>query len=63
MKMLTFDIESDGLLDTVSKVHCMSIFDGVNMHVFPPDTIEKGVSMLQKALDTGEHICGHNIIG
>lgn len=29
MKMLTFDIESDGLLDTVSKVHCMSIFDGV----------------------------------
>lgn len=63
MKMLTFDIESDGLLDTVSKVHCMSIFDGVNMHVFTPDTIEKGVSMLQKALDSGEHICGHNIIG
>lgn len=63
MKMLTFDIESDGLLDTVSKVHCMSIFDGVNMHVFTPDTIEKGVSLLQKALDSGEHICGHNIIG
>lgn len=63
MKMLTFDIESDGLLDTVSKVHCISIYDGVNMHVFTPDTIEKGVSMLQHALDTGEHICGHNIIG
>ena len=61
--MLTFDIESDGLLDTATKVHCMAIYDGLNMHSFAPHNIEQGVAMLQDALDNSEAICGHNIIG
>lgn len=61
--MLTFDIESDGLLETATKVHCMAIYDGVNMHSFAPHNIEVGVKMLQDALDNEEVICGHNIIG
>lgn len=60
--MLTFDIESDGLLDVATKVHCMAIYDGVTMYSFTPDTIPVGVQMLQDALDRGEDICGHNII-
>ena len=61
--MLTFDIESDGLLDTATKVHCMAIYDGLNMHSFAPHNITQGVAMLQEALDNSEAICGHNIIG
>ena len=58
--MLTFDIESNGLLEESTKVHCMAIFDGETMHSFSPTNIEVGVHMLQAALDNGETICGHN---
>ena len=60
--MLTFDIESNGLLEESTKVHCMAIFDGETMHSFSHTNIEVGVHMLQDALDNGETICGHNII-
>ena len=60
--MLTFDIESNGLLEESTKVHCIAIFDGETMHSFSPSNIEVGVRMLQDALDKGETICGHNII-
>lgn len=60
--MLTFDIESDGLLDAATKVHCMAIYDGTTMYSFTPDIVPVGVQMLQDALDKGEEICGHNII-
>ena len=62
--MLIFDIETNGLLDDVSKLHCMCIkdTDKDKMYRFNPDEAEKGVHMLDDALKAGEYICGHNII-
>lgn len=61
--MLVFDLESDGLLDTMTKIHCMSISDG-NSHIvsYRPSEIEQGVKRLWEAVNNGEGICGHNII-
>lgn len=61
--MLLFDVETDGLLDTMTKIHCMSISDGHhNVTGYRPDEIEDGVKRLWKAVNNGEGICGHNII-
>lgn len=61
--MLIFDIETDGLLDTMTKIHCMSISDGHhNVTGYRPDEIEDGVNRLWEAVNNGEGICGHNII-
>lgn len=62
--MLIFDIETDGLLKDVKVLHCMCIYDteAEKMHRFDPDTVADGVRMLQKELDKGGYICGHNII-
>lgn len=62
--MLFFDIETDGLLDKVTKGHCMVIIDGDNNDVyrFNPSRFWAGVSMLYDAINNGEQICGHNII-
>lgn len=62
--MLYFDIETDGLLDTVSKLHCMCIYDDVSdkMYRYNPDTVSDGVKMLIKAVNNNVRICGHNII-
>jgi DNA polymerase I-like protein with 3'-5' exonuclease and polymerase domains len=58
--MLIFDIETDGLLDEVTKVHCIvtqCTKSGVQWK-FHGDTLEKGVALLRKAPEIG----GHNII-
>ena len=62
--MLIFDIETDGLLDTVSKLHCMCVLDTSTgqMHRFSTDVVSDGVKMLQDELENGGCICGHNII-
>mgnify|MGYP003336301866 FL=1 len=59
MKLL-FDIETDGLLDTVTKVHCIVTrdVDTDEENVFVGDDCEKGFEFLQKA----EMLVGHNII-
>lgn len=58
--MLFFDIETDGLLDTLSKVHCMCIIDDKgNVFKYRPETIKEGVD---KLLNSDEDICGHNVI-
>lgn len=66
--MLAFDIESDGLLDEITKVHCVNVIDRddgreYRFHndasVSPCDgDIEEGLRWLQAA----SAICGHNII-
>ena len=60
--MLVFDIETDGLYEETTKVHCLVIYNTRTdtVHVFDPRTrpIEDGIRMLQDA----EIICGHNII-
>lgn len=59
--MLIFDIETDGLLDTLTKIHCMCIKDTKTnqMYRYTPDTIVEGV---KKLMTEGATICGHNII-
>ena len=60
--MLTFDIETDGLLDTMTTIHCMVISDGINKWEFRPSEIPEGVRMLHEGILNGQQICGHNII-
>lgn len=61
--MLIFDIETDGLLDTMTKIHCISISDGHgNIIGYGPDEVGDGVKRLEDAIRAGENICGHNII-
>lgn len=61
--MLIFDIESDGLLDTMTTIHCLSISDGHhNVTGYRPEEVEQGVKRLWEAVNNGEGICGHNII-
>ena len=67
--MLIFDIETNGLLDTVTICHCMCIKDTIDdrMYRYAYDenvdgTVEEGVRKLKEALDAGVTICGHNII-
>lgn len=62
MTILKFDLEADGLLDTVSTIHCLVISDGTQRLLFGPDEVHKGVKLLQEALDSGRIISGHNII-
>lgn len=56
---LIFDIETDGLLDTISKVHCIVAKDIETQKVysFTPDETEEGVKLLLKA----KQLIGHNI--
>ena len=58
--MLVFDIETNGLLDTVTKVHCMVVYDTETEEYFEyrPNKIEQGVQRLLQA----DKICGHNVI-
>lgn len=67
---LVFDIETDGLLDTMSKIHCLAIYNTETEEVINCKrlkksitdgkyfSIEAGISMLQEA---GE-ISGHGIV-
>lgn len=60
-KKCVFDIETDGLLDTCTCIHCISIIDvetGEATVYDPPDK-EKGLEHLL----TFDTIIGHNIIG
>jgi DNA polymerase-1 len=70
--VLVFDIESNGLLDALTTIHCINVLDRItgkrysfNAGVYadgssaPRDgTIEEGLAMLEEA----EEIAGHNII-
>lgn len=70
MKSLLFDIETDGLLNSLSKIHCLVIYDTETQQVFNCKnlknnitdgeylSIEAGISMLQDA----DEISGHNIV-
>ena len=59
--MLFFDIETDGLLEDLTKIHCMCIKDTSTdtMYRYTPENIEDGI---KKLMVTGETICGHNVI-
>lgn len=61
---LIFDLETDGLLDEVSKIHCIVIKDTVSGEVHPysgPD-VARGLAHLSDASLQGTQITGHNAI-
>lgn len=60
--MYVFDIEADGLLENVKKVHCIVVYNTNNneLTVFEHDTLSKGAKLL---FETEEKIAGHNILG
>lgn len=57
-----FDLETDGLLDEVTKIHCLVIKDTETGEVFPciekHNNIETGLKLLMKS----DCIVGHNVI-
>lgn len=58
--MLVFDCETNGLLEDVSKVHCLVIRDTLNDKVFTyKDNIQEGCDLL---MSTDQQIGGHNVI-
>lgn len=62
--MLNFDLESNGLLDTITNIHCMSIGQVETEIItrYRPEEVERSVDRLYDALERGEMISGHNII-
>ena len=61
---LLFDVETDGLYNNVSRIHCVAIkdLDNGETYVFndqgTQEPIVRGITMLEEA----EVIIGHNII-
>lgn len=61
--MLFFDIETNGLLDTVTEAHCMVIIDEENnVTEYRPSEVHQGAKRLLEAIREGDFICGHNVI-
>ena len=61
MKRLVFDIETNGLLDQLSVIHCICThdLDSGTSDLFGPDDIDAGLDQLSEA----DELIGHNIIG
>ena len=61
---LIFDLETDGLLDEVTKIHCLVTKDAQNglVNAYTGHDIEGGIKSLMDAVKHGETISGHNII-
>ena len=63
--MLVFDLETDGLYDDVTRIHCLVIYDSDTDQTLvyndegDQEPIVRGVQLLQEA----DIICGHNVIG
>ena len=63
--MLVFDLETNGLYDDVTCIHCLVIYDSDTDQTLvyndegDQEPIVRGVQLLQEA----EIICGHNVIG
>lgn len=59
--MLIFDLESDGLLDELTKIHVLVTYDTLtdSLKVYTKDNLEEGLKLIQ---DYTSGICGHNII-
>ena len=62
--MLIFDLETDGLLDEVTKIHCMVIkeTDIDTVYSYTNKDIEIGLKKLQAGMAVGDVIVGHNVI-
>lgn len=65
MSILTFDIESDDLLDDLTKIHCLVTKDYETGEVkrYNEQSSDRSVGRGLDALASAEFIVGHNIIG
>lgn len=61
---LIFDLETNGLLDDVTTIHCMVIKDTRDgeVRIYVGSDVADGVSRLCDATLSGEDIVGHNVI-
>jgi hypothetical protein len=61
---LIFDLETNGLLDEVSKIHCLVTKDTLlnKVYTYVGDQIEEGLRDLMVTAEQGEFIVGHNVI-
>lgn len=57
---IIFDIETDGLLDDVSKIHCMSWYD-IDNHLGMIETTTS-LQVMQDVMDRASTLIGHNIV-
>lgn len=57
---IVFDIETDGLLDEVSKIHCMSWYD-IDNHLGMIETTTS-LQIMQDVMDRASTLIGHNIV-
>lgn len=57
-KTYVFDLESDGLLDTITRIHCMVLIDveTEEVHRFSPNNIRSGLEMIEQA----DKLIAHN---
>ena len=46
---LVVDIEANGLLDTITEVHCIVCHDGDTYHKFPPDQLQAALWIMQES--------------
>jgi len=60
--MLVFDIETDGLLPDLTKIHCINIYDTEKNKHERFDKANMPVSLGVNRLSHAKHICGHSII-
>ena len=62
--MLVFDLETDGLLNDVTCIHCLVIYDSEADETYvyndkgSEEPIVRGIQLLEDA----DVICGHNVI-
>lgn len=57
MRRLVFDIETDGLLDTMTRIHCIvaADIDTGEYFEFPPSNIQSGIAFLEQASELVAH--------
>lgn len=66
--MLLFDLESDGLIPEMTRIHCLVIKDSETKERFKfinngaVNNIEVGLKMLMTEANSGRGIAGHNVI-
>lgn len=63
--MIIFDLETDGLLDTVSKIHCLCLYDTEADQTYVYNDAGKSEPIVRgiQVLNDNDCIVGHNIIG
>ena len=62
--MLVFDLETDGLLNDVTRIHCLVIYDteADETYVFNDEGSEEPIVRGIQLLEEADVICGHNVI-